>query len=119
MHAFDRQQLSEVGCCWGRSAPYFAYLVGWAGTVYLVNFLPKIPYIHRVYMVLANPLHTNYCAPPDLKVYLKSAACCFLHVRHALRVCQEYKSITDCGIEGMWHSDLVSISLHVETIFIT
>jgi hypothetical protein len=24
-------------------------------TVYLVNFLPKIPYIHRIYMVLANP----------------------------------------------------------------
>jgi len=24
-------------------------------TVYLVNSLPKIPYIHRIYMVLANP----------------------------------------------------------------
>jgi hypothetical protein len=24
-------------------------------TVYLVSFLPKIPYIHRIYMVLANP----------------------------------------------------------------
>ena len=94
MHAFDRQQLSEVGCCWVRSVPYLAYL-GWVGTVYLMNFLPKIPYIHRIYMVLANPLHINCCAPPNLKVYLKSAACCFLHVRHALKVCQEYKSITD------------------------
>jgi hypothetical protein len=25
-------------------------------TVYLVNFLPKIPYIHRIYMVLANSI---------------------------------------------------------------
>jgi hypothetical protein len=24
-------------------------------TVYLMIFLPKIPYIHRIYMVLANP----------------------------------------------------------------
>jgi hypothetical protein len=41
--------------------PYLAFL-GWAGTVYLVIFLPKLPYIHRIYMVLANPLHINYCA---------------------------------------------------------
>ena len=26
-------------------------------TVYLVISLPKIPYIHRIYMVLANPTH--------------------------------------------------------------
>jgi hypothetical protein len=26
-------------------------------TVYLVIFLPKVPYIHRMYMVLANPTH--------------------------------------------------------------
>ena len=26
-------------------------------TVYLVISLPKIPYIHRIYMVLANPNH--------------------------------------------------------------
>ena len=26
-------------------------------TVYLVIFLPKIPYIHRIYMVLANPIY--------------------------------------------------------------
>jgi hypothetical protein len=25
-------------------------------TVYLVNFLPKVPYTHRMYMVLANPI---------------------------------------------------------------
>jgi hypothetical protein len=28
-------------------------------TVYLVNFLPKIPYIHRTYVVLANPTHRH------------------------------------------------------------
>jgi hypothetical protein len=26
-------------------------------TVYLVISLPKIPYIHRIYMVLANPIY--------------------------------------------------------------
>jgi len=26
-------------------------------TVYLVISLPKIPYIHRIYMVLANPMY--------------------------------------------------------------
>jgi len=28
-------------------------------TVYLVISLPKIPYIHRIYMVLANPIYTQ------------------------------------------------------------
>ena len=28
-------------------------------TAYLVNSLPKIPYIHRIYMVLANPTHVQ------------------------------------------------------------
>jgi len=27
-------------------------------TVHLVIFLPKIPYVHRIYMVLANPINT-------------------------------------------------------------
>jgi len=26
-------------------------------TVYLIESLPNIPYIHRIYMVLANPIH--------------------------------------------------------------
>jgi len=40
----------------------FAAYVGLAPymTVYLVVFLPKIPYIHRIYMVLANPMHMLY-----------------------------------------------------------
>jgi len=29
-------------------------------TVYLVISLPKIPYIHRIYMVLANPIYIPY-----------------------------------------------------------
>ena len=44
------------------SAPYM--------TVYLVSFLPKIPYIHRIYMVLANPtrlLQLDY-VPRDLNI---------------------------------------------------
>jgi hypothetical protein len=28
-------------------------------TVYLVISLPKIPYMHRIYMVLANPTHVS------------------------------------------------------------
>jgi len=28
-------------------------------TVYLVNFLPKTPYIHRIYMVLASPIDVS------------------------------------------------------------
>jgi hypothetical protein len=37
----------------GQNCIYTPYL-----TVYLVNTLPKIPYTHRIYMVLANPTHT-------------------------------------------------------------
>ena len=37
----------------GQNRIYTPYM-----TVYLVIFLPKIPYIHRIYMVLANPTYT-------------------------------------------------------------
>ena len=37
----------------GQNRIYTQYM-----TVYLVMSLPKIPYIHRIYMVLANPSHT-------------------------------------------------------------
>jgi len=33
-------------------------------TVYLVIFLPKIPYIHRIYMVLANPTNVTLNTEP-------------------------------------------------------
>jgi len=36
----------------GQNRIYTPYM-----TVYLVISLPKIPYIHRIYMVLANPIH--------------------------------------------------------------
>jgi len=45
-------------------------------TVYLVISLPKIPYIHRLYMDLANPRYTPYTrmvvANPDDVVRVKS-----------------------------------------------
>jgi hypothetical protein len=36
----------------GQDCIYTPYM-----TVYLVISLPKIPYVHRIYMVLANPIH--------------------------------------------------------------
>jgi hypothetical protein len=43
-------------------------------TVFLVNSLPKIPYIHRIYMVLANPTYNN-AATSDLgQEYLRNPA---------------------------------------------
>jgi len=59
-------------------------------TVYLVISLPKIPYIHRIYMVLANPWSMRYAvqqvlvwqeeAPIFIQEHptLHSALCCFL-----------------------------------------
>jgi hypothetical protein len=38
----------------GQNRIYTPYM-----TVYLVISLPKMPYIHRIYMVLANPSHTE------------------------------------------------------------
>ena len=40
----------------GQNRLYTPYM-----TVYLVISLPKIPYIHRIYMVLANPNHGPLC----------------------------------------------------------
>jgi len=41
----------------GQNRIYTPYM-----TVYLVISLPKIPYIHRIYMVLANPTHYRFCS---------------------------------------------------------
>jgi hypothetical protein len=38
----------------GQNCIYTPYM-----TVYLVISLPKVPYIHRIYMVLANPTHAS------------------------------------------------------------
>ena len=40
-------------CRVGQNRIYTPYM-----TVYLVISLPKLPYIHRIYMVLANPTHS-------------------------------------------------------------
>jgi hypothetical protein len=41
---------SLIMCRVGQNRIYTPYM-----TVYMVNSLPKIPYTHRIYMVLANP----------------------------------------------------------------
>jgi len=38
-------------------------------SVYLVISQPKIPYIHRVYMVLANPSYMSYLDTPYFRMY--------------------------------------------------
>jgi hypothetical protein len=43
-------------CRVGQNRIYTQYI-----TVYLAIFLPKTPYIHRTYMVLANPRHVLPC----------------------------------------------------------
>jgi len=43
-------------CRVGQNRIYTPYM-----TVYLVISLPKIPYIHRIYMVLANPTYMYIC----------------------------------------------------------
>jgi hypothetical protein len=60
-------------CRIGQNRIYTPYM-----TVYLVISLPKLPYIHRIYMVLANPrnvcpVHTTEL-PAPLKKDNKSAA---------------------------------------------
>jgi hypothetical protein len=51
----------ERVCLWihkrrvGQNRIYTSYM-----TVYLAISLPKIPYMHRIYMVLANPTQTQY-----------------------------------------------------------
>jgi hypothetical protein len=39
----------------GQNRKYTPYM-----TVYLMVSLPKIPYIHRIYMVLANPIYVAH-----------------------------------------------------------
>ena len=53
-------------CRVGQNRIYTSYM-----TVFLVIFLPKIPYTHRTYMVLANPTHVNNhpCSQPSISVF--------------------------------------------------
>jgi len=50
----DKRRLRNDMCRVGQNCIYAPYM-----TVYLVISLPKIPYIHRIYMVLANPRHVQ------------------------------------------------------------
>jgi len=62
----------------GQNRIYAPYM-----TVYFVIYLPKSPYIHRIYMALANP---NYCTPYQkapfslIGVGVPFPACVFSHV---------------------------------------
>ena len=47
-----QNRLARTICRVGQNRIYTPYM-----TVYLVISLPKIPYIHRIYMVLANSNH--------------------------------------------------------------
>ena len=52
----------------GQDRVYTPYM-----TVYLVISLPKIPYIHRMYRVLANPTHARYGAGGQAYVLCRSS----------------------------------------------
>ena len=52
LHALVYKLISRVG----RNRIYAPYM-----TVYMVISLPKIPYTHRIYMVLANPTYKCSC----------------------------------------------------------
>ena len=64
------QQGLDFECmCWvGQNRTNTPYM-----TVYLVISLPKIPYIHRVYMVLANPMYVCACVYVCVCVYACAA----------------------------------------------
>jgi len=49
----------------GQNCIYIPYM-----TVYLVMSLPKIPYMHRIYMVLANSINSNSCKISETLVYV-------------------------------------------------
>jgi len=48
----------------GQNCIYAPYM-----TVYLVISLPKIPHIHRIYMVLANPMYEAWKIPATIIMY--------------------------------------------------
>jgi len=49
-------------------------------TVYLVISLPKVPYVHRIYMVLANPINALIMHAEDLHFTSQSCACMCVYV---------------------------------------
>jgi len=57
VHLFEKMLVSVVLMSRvGQNRIYTPYM-----TVYLVISLPKIPYIHRIYMVLTNPTYVSGC----------------------------------------------------------
>jgi len=54
----------------GQNRIYAPYM-----TVYLVISLPKIPYIHRIHMVLANPSLTSYKGPLHVNTMYQDRNC--------------------------------------------
>ena len=48
----------------GQNRIYTPYM-----TVYLGISLPKMPYTHRIYMVLANPMYAVYTIAPNMQVF--------------------------------------------------
>ena len=75
-------------------------------TVYLVNSLPKIPYIHRIYRVLANPI---YLMKTSLHHHIKDLAQCvratffnaLLH-EHVFKISEIFEAITVNTNWGTW-----------------
>jgi len=62
-------------CRVGQNRIYTPYM-----TIYLVISLPKLPYIHRIYMVLANPKYVCMCVRTcvcgNTRVLTRSIASC-------------------------------------------
>jgi hypothetical protein len=56
-------------CRVGQNRVYTPYM-----TVYLMISLPKVPYTHRIYMVLANPIYVGSDLSPPAYCVLNSSA---------------------------------------------
>jgi len=74
-NTFCRQRPGRHMHIVGQNRIYTPYM-----TVYLVISLPKMPYMHRIYMVLANPTHA-----PQATTQLGSDLLACLCLRHRLR----------------------------------
>jgi hypothetical protein len=76
-------------------------------TVFMVTSLPDMPYIHRIYMVLANPtqtLHSNftlilytvhsYCTYCSLYTYTVHSYCTLILYTHTVHTVHSYCTLT-------------------------
>jgi hypothetical protein len=69
-------------CRVGQNRIYTPYM-----TVYFVISLPKSPYIHRIFMVLANPTNMCLCVRLCASVCVCVRVCMCVYVRACMRVC--------------------------------